>query len=149
MAETMGGFADKYEIDIEQFKGRGEFLGADTREAARDVYRAVIEAYEKSHSRRYRRKSQQSLSNHRHAQTLDRFRKEGWEERGLFAELRAFMQSWLRKAEGWKNVPRDDLPLEQVRHRHQTLTRLRYCYLRDITLVTSAVSASLTESAAQ
>jgi hypothetical protein len=47
--------------DLESIRGKGEFLGGDTREEGYAAYRSVIEAYEGAHPGRYARKSRQRL----------------------------------------------------------------------------------------
>ena len=42
-------FANTHQTRIKHYQGRGEFLGADTREQARTIYRQVIDEYERRH----------------------------------------------------------------------------------------------------
>jgi ppGpp synthetase/RelA/SpoT-type nucleotidyltranferase len=55
LSDKIGAVSEKYNAVIDQKRGTGEFIGADSREEAHNVYHQVIQQYESSHSRHYRR----------------------------------------------------------------------------------------------
>jgi thioredoxin reductase len=62
LGDKIGALAEQHDLTIEQQRGRGEFLGGDTREDGHNAYARVIQAWEGTHSRYYRPKPGDGVS---------------------------------------------------------------------------------------
>lgn len=49
LTDNVLGVAHDHQIDVERQRGSGKFLGGDTREAGRQVFAGIVDAYEKKH----------------------------------------------------------------------------------------------------
>lgn len=62
LKNNIGKVVEHYDSTARQFRGKGEFIGGETRAEGRKEFKRIIEAYEQSHTRRYRRTSGGSIS---------------------------------------------------------------------------------------